>query len=84
MKGMMICGRYSVAQRGSGTQRMNGGFGRNAFLANTALILIGYIRGVLVVPRTCRKLRRRQTHCDRIPELVLPLPETDRRITTKQ
>ena len=84
MKGMMIRGSYSVAQRGSGTQSMNCGFGRNALLANTALILLGYIRGVFVHPCPRCKLLGGQTHCDRIPELSLSLPETNRRNTTKQ
>ena len=81
----MIGGRDSVAQRGTGAQGMNSSFRRNALLANTALILLGYIRGVLVVPRTCRKLLGGQPHGHRIPELVLPLPpsETHKCTTTK-
>ena len=73
MEGVVIGGRYSVTQIGSRTQGMNGGFRRNPLLANTALILLGYIRGVLVYPRTCRKLLSRQTHGHGIPELVLVL-----------
>jgi len=82
----MICGRYSVTQRRSRTQSMNSGFGRNSLLANTALILLGYIRGVLVVPRTCRKLLGGQPHGHRVPELVLvlTLPQAYRRIATKK
>ena len=65
---------------------MNGRFRRNALLANTALILLGYIWRILVLPRTCRKLFRRQTDRHGIPELVLPLPlpETHKCIATKK
>jgi hypothetical protein len=67
---------------------MNGRFRRNALLANTALILLGYIWRVLVLPRTCRKLFGRQTDRNGIPELILPrplpLPETHKCIATKQ
>jgi hypothetical protein len=70
----MIGGRYSIAQFRSRTQSMNGGFRRNALLANTALILLRYICGVLIIPSTCCKLIRGQTHGNCIPELVLPLP----------
>ena len=80
----MIGRRYSVAQRGTGTQGMDSRFRRNSLLTNTALILLGYIRGVLVVPRTCRKLLGAQSHRHRIPELVLSLPKSYRRITTKK
>ena len=86
MEGVMIGGSYSVAQCGTGAQGMNSSFRRNALLANTALILLGYIRGVLVVPRTCRKLLGGQPHGHRVPELVLPqtLPQAYRRIATKK
>lgn len=81
----MIGGRYSVTQRRSRTQGMNGGFSRNALLANTALVLLGYIRGVFVVPSTCSKLLGRQTHGHGIPELVLVLilSEPHKRTTAK-
>jgi hypothetical protein len=63
---------------------LNSCFRGNALLANTALILLCYIRGVFVLPRTRRKLLGRKTHRDRVPELILPLTETYSRITTKQ
>jgi hypothetical protein len=65
---------------------MNGRFCCNALLANAALILLGYIWGVFVHPRTGRKLLGRQTDRHRIPKLVLPLslPKTHKRIATKQ
>jgi hypothetical protein len=65
---------------------MNGRFRRNTLLANTALILLSYIWGVFVHPRTGRKLLGRQTDRHRIPKLVLPLslPKTHKRIATKQ
>jgi hypothetical protein len=65
---------------------MNSGFGRNALLTNTALILIGYIRGIFVHPSPCCKLLGRQTHDNILPELVLPLSrlsEPHERTTTK-
>ena len=80
----MIGGHYSVAQLRSRTQGMNRLVRRNSLLANTALILLGYIRGIFVVPRTCPKLLGAQSHSHRIPELVLPLPQSYRRITTKK
>ena len=82
----MIGGRDSVAQRGTGTQGMNGGFGRNTLLANTALVLLGYIWRVLVVPRTCSKLLGGKPHGHGIPELVLylPLSKSHRRVSAKK
>lgn len=82
----MIGGRDSVAQRGTGTQGMNGRFRRNSLLANTALVLLCYIWRVLVVPRTCRKLLGRQPHGHGIPELVLSLPlsKSHRRVSAKK
>lgn len=76
MQGVMISGRYSATQRESGTQRMNGGFRRNALLANTALILLCYIRRIFVDSRGSRKLIGGQSYRYGIPELVLPLPLT--------
>ena len=53
---------------------MNSGFCRNSLLANTALILLCYIRGIFVHPSPPCKLLSGQTYRHRIPELVLHLP----------
>jgi hypothetical protein len=65
---------------------MNGRFRRNAFLANTALILLCNIRRIFVDSRGSRKLLGGQPHCDCIPELVLPLPlpKTHRSVSAKK
>jgi hypothetical protein len=67
---------------------MNCGFRRNALLANTALILLRYIRRVLVHPSARRKLFRSQTHDHILPELrialTLSLTKSNKRITTKK
>jgi hypothetical protein len=80
----MIGDSYSVTQRGTGTQGMNGRFCRNAFLANTALVLLCNIRRIFVDSRGSRKLLGRQPYRYGVPELVLTLPKSHRRISTKK
>ena len=65
---------------------MNSRFRRNVLLANTALILLCYIRGIFVHPSPRRKLLRGQTHDHILPELriALALSKSHRRITTKK
>jgi hypothetical protein len=84
MEGVMISDSYSVTQRGTGTQGMNGRFRRNAFLANTALILLCYIWRIFVDSRSSRKLLSGQPYRYGVPELVLPLTKSHRRISTKK
>jgi hypothetical protein len=88
MQGVMIGGCDSVTQCGSGTHGVNGRFRRNSLLANTALILLRYIRRVLVHPSARRKLFRSQTHDHILPELrialTLSLTKSNKRITTKK
>ena len=64
---------------------MNGRFRRNTFLANTALVLICYVRGVVVNLRCSCELLGRQTYRHSIPELVLcrSLSKSHKRTTTK-
>ena len=65
---------------------MNSRFRRNSLLANTALILLCYIRRVLVIASPRRKLFGGQTHNHIVPELriALSLSKPHRRIATKQ
>lgn len=69
----MIGGCNSIAQCGSGTQGVYGSFRRNTFLANTALILLCDIWGVVVDSCGGRKLLGGQTDRYSVPELVLSL-----------
>jgi len=64
---------------------MNSSFRRNAFQTDTALILLGYIWRILVLPRTGRELLGGQPYRHRIPEgPLLLLAQTYKGITTKQ
>jgi hypothetical protein len=69
MKGVMIGGSDSIAQRRSGAQGLNGCFLRNSLLANTTLILLRDVRGIIVLLRRGRKLLRGETHRYVLPEL---------------
>jgi hypothetical protein len=64
---------------------MNGRFRRNTLLANAALVLLCYVRGVMVNLRCSCELLGGETHCHCIPELVLalPLPKSHKRTPTK-
>jgi hypothetical protein len=84
MQGVMIGDSYSVTQRGTWTQGVDSRFCRNAFLANTALILLCYIWRVLVIASPRRKLLSGQPYRYGVPELVLTLPKSHRRISTKK
>ena len=63
---------------------MNCGFGSNALLANTALILLCNIRRVFVVPCSRRQLFGCQADLYRIPKIALPLSQTHKRIAPKE
>jgi hypothetical protein len=65
---------------------MNGRFRRNSLLANTALILLRYIRGIIVVPSPRCKLFGSEAHDHIVPELriALTLSKSHRRILPKQ